>query len=364
MGELCPRIIAGEYCGNANCVYAHKEIEILYHPDHFKTQLCVQHTQLGGCEKKQVCCYAHGQHELRQPLQRTTQLLQQQQQQQQQHGGQGPFGGLKIGTTNVGNGMTGENNGNLFAGMTPTPIFTGGASLFSPQSKNSFTPQVMGNGGSGSGFYGGSVMSPILRNGFQESIFSPGASKIPNESLFAGTNLDALSNLTLSPRFVGDSAQIPDLMSNRSRAATQTRLQNLDFPTPVEMNSVSVRSPKQVPSVGTRPANNSNAEIFEDASAGIAFALQLANTVYARQHPNSHVQAISDLSQPEFAEVISMLKHQISICADAIGWMNFERGQQSKLTSVQRFIHTPFAEMVQDTGNETKNASVSSQKKQ
>lgn len=60
-GQKCPK----EGCEDSECRYAHNEIELMYHPHIFKTQLC-HSIAFGPCLKKHYCPFAHGPEELRQ----------------------------------------------------------------------------------------------------------------------------------------------------------------------------------------------------------------------------------------------------------------------------------------------------------
>jgi len=60
-GQKCPK----ENCEDNECRYAHNEIELMYHPHIFKTQLC-HSIAFGPCLKKHYCPFAHGPEELRQ----------------------------------------------------------------------------------------------------------------------------------------------------------------------------------------------------------------------------------------------------------------------------------------------------------
>jgi len=60
-GQKCPK----ENCEDPECRYAHNEIELMYHPHIFKTQLC-HSIAFGPCLKKHYCPFAHGPEELRQ----------------------------------------------------------------------------------------------------------------------------------------------------------------------------------------------------------------------------------------------------------------------------------------------------------
>jgi len=60
-GQKCPK----ENCEENECRYAHNEIELMYHPHIFKTQLC-HSIAFGPCLKKHYCPFAHGPEELRQ----------------------------------------------------------------------------------------------------------------------------------------------------------------------------------------------------------------------------------------------------------------------------------------------------------
>ena len=60
-GQKCPK----EGCEDNECRYAHNEIELMYHPHIFKTQLC-HSIAFGPCLKKHYCPFAHGPDELRQ----------------------------------------------------------------------------------------------------------------------------------------------------------------------------------------------------------------------------------------------------------------------------------------------------------
>jgi len=59
--QKCPK----ENCEDNECRYAHNEIELMYHPHVFKTQLC-HSIAFGPCLKKHYCPFAHGPEELRQ----------------------------------------------------------------------------------------------------------------------------------------------------------------------------------------------------------------------------------------------------------------------------------------------------------
>jgi hypothetical protein len=61
MRKKCPK----EGCEDNECRYAHNEIELMYHPHVFKTQLC-HSIAFGPCLKKHYCPFAHGPEELRQ----------------------------------------------------------------------------------------------------------------------------------------------------------------------------------------------------------------------------------------------------------------------------------------------------------
>lgn len=54
-----------ESCEDNECRYAHNDMELLYHPHIFKTQLC-HSIAFGPCLKKHYCPFAHGPEELRQ----------------------------------------------------------------------------------------------------------------------------------------------------------------------------------------------------------------------------------------------------------------------------------------------------------
>lgn len=62
--QKCPK----ENCEDNECRYAHNEIELMYHPHVFKTQLChsIAFGSSMNCLKKHYCPFAHGPEELRQ----------------------------------------------------------------------------------------------------------------------------------------------------------------------------------------------------------------------------------------------------------------------------------------------------------
>jgi len=60
-GQKCTK----ESCEDNECRYAHNDMELLYHPHIFKTQLC-HSIAFGPCLKKHYCPFAHGPEELRQ----------------------------------------------------------------------------------------------------------------------------------------------------------------------------------------------------------------------------------------------------------------------------------------------------------
>lgn len=59
-GQKCTK----DGCEDVECRYAHNDMELLYHPHVFKTQLC-HSIAFGPCLKKHYCPFAHGPEELR-----------------------------------------------------------------------------------------------------------------------------------------------------------------------------------------------------------------------------------------------------------------------------------------------------------
>lgn len=43
-------------CSDKDCMYAHNEMELMYHPQNFKTQLCQAYEFGGNCPKKILLC--------------------------------------------------------------------------------------------------------------------------------------------------------------------------------------------------------------------------------------------------------------------------------------------------------------------
>jgi len=60
-GQKCMK----ENCEDTECRYAHNDMELLYHPHVFKTQMC-HSMAFGPCLKKHYCPFAHSPEELRQ----------------------------------------------------------------------------------------------------------------------------------------------------------------------------------------------------------------------------------------------------------------------------------------------------------
>lgn len=54
-------------CDDKECRFAHNDMEIMYHPNIYKSKLCQNNNKAGGCAKKNYCSFAHGRHELRPP---------------------------------------------------------------------------------------------------------------------------------------------------------------------------------------------------------------------------------------------------------------------------------------------------------
>ena len=48
-----------------DCRFAHNEMEEIYHPNMYKTQICSAFATGNGCPKKTYCAFAHGPAELR-----------------------------------------------------------------------------------------------------------------------------------------------------------------------------------------------------------------------------------------------------------------------------------------------------------
>ena len=49
------------------CEFAHNDMEVMYHPNVYKTKMCEKFSTPQGCPNNQYCAYAHGKMEFRQP---------------------------------------------------------------------------------------------------------------------------------------------------------------------------------------------------------------------------------------------------------------------------------------------------------
>ena len=197
--------------------------------------------------------------------------------------------------------------------------------LFSQQASKSFNQNQMAQGQMtpSVNFYGLSKSPNPKANGFSDSVF-PSSAATPGigsgESLFNQADMDSHHSPMMRPQANPTETLSPHLTAspNQNRSAA---------------------SQDEVNNIG--PA--------------VALATQLANTVYSRSHPNSTLSSFSELNQAEFSEIIGLLKQQIAICADSIGWLNFERAQSisqmnDKLRKASVMSRAPF-NLQLDMGN-------------